>query len=179
MPQAHNRAAAVAAADSMKISMVPNAAIALGLFCGVESFVMAPLPAGRHHRHTASSSFSSHMIGGSVGSTPTARTSSRVLMMGGFGGPVKKKKPAGVGRGQEAYQRQMKSFNGLVGAGADGVDVYVHREVSLLYLRYDMYQVTSGGFPCAFVQQQTSYLASWAQVLQTFRGGHANVRCYS
>lgn len=53
------------------------------------------------------------------------------MMMAGFGDPVKKKKkPAGVGRGQEAYQRQMKSFNGLVGAGAEGVDVYVHREVS-------------------------------------------------
>lgn len=52
------------------------------------------------------------------------------MMMGGFGGPAKKKKPVGVGRGQEAYQRQMKSFNGLVGAGAEGVDVYVHKEVS-------------------------------------------------
>ncbi len=50
-------------------------------------------------------------------------------MMGGFGEPVKKKKSVGVGRGQEAYQRQMKSFNGLRRAGAEGVDVYVHREV--------------------------------------------------
>eukprot|EP00752_Nemacystus_decipiens_P016888 g15120.t1 len=49
-------------------------------------------------------------------------------MMGGFGEPVKKKKVVGVGRGQEAYQRQVKSFNGLIGAGAEGTDVYVHRE---------------------------------------------------
>lgn len=52
------------------------------------------------------------------------------MMMGGFGEPVKKKKPVGVGRGQEAYQRQMKSYNGLIGAGAEGTDIYVHREVS-------------------------------------------------
>lgn len=52
--------------------------------------------------------------------------------MGGFGEPVKKKKPVGVGRGQEAYQRQMKSYNGLIGAGAEGTDVYVHREASCM-----------------------------------------------
>lgn len=116
--------------------MVPNAAVAFGLFCGVESFVVAPLPAGQQQHCTAvascASSFSSQTIGGSTTSTATARTSSRVMMMGGFGDPVKKKKkPTGVGRGQEAYQRQMKSFKGLVGAGAEGVDVYVHREVSV------------------------------------------------
>lgn len=72
------------------------------------------------------------MIGRSIGnrSAPPTTGSSRVMMMGGFGEPVKKKKSASVGRGQEAYQRQMKSYNGLVGAGAEGVDVYIHREVS-------------------------------------------------
>lgn len=66
-------------------------------------------------------------------------------MMGGFGEPVKKKKPAGVGRGQEAYQRQMKSFNGLRGAGAEGVDVYVHREV-----RY-----------CLWAQREANEASGW------------------
>lgn len=107
----------------MKFSMVPTAAVALGLSCGVESFV-APFPGGQQHRCT--SALSAHMI-----RTSGARSSSsNRLMMGGFGEPVKKKKPVGVGRGQEAYQRQMKSYNGLIGAGAEGTDIYVHREVS-------------------------------------------------
>lgn len=107
----------------MKVSMVPTMAVALGLLCGVESFV-APLPVGQ--RNQCTSSFSAHMI-----RTGAARSSSSSrLMMGGFGEPAKKKKPAGVGRGQEAYQRQIKSYNGLIGAGAEGTDIYVHRNVS-------------------------------------------------
>ncbi|CAM9747724.1 unnamed protein product [Scytosiphon promiscuus] len=111
----------------MKFSVVPNAALALGLFCQVEGFVVTPSPAGQH-RQTSCTSFSSHMIPSSRKASRAAKSSSRVVTMGGFGEPAKKKKTAGVGRGQEAYQRQMKSYNGLRGAGAEGVDVYVHRE---------------------------------------------------
>ncbi|CAM9782250.1 unnamed protein product, partial [Hapterophycus canaliculatus] len=115
----------------MKLSAVPNAALALGFFCHVDSFVVAPLPAGQHRQISCTSFLSSHMIpssGGGSRSSHAGKSSSGVVMMGGFGEPVKKKKPVGVGRGQEAYQRQMKSYNGLRGAGAEGVDVYVHRE---------------------------------------------------
>lgn len=110
----------------MKFSMVPTAAVALGLSCGVESFV-APFPVGQQSRCT--SSFPAHMIKISTGAARSSSSSSR-LQMGGFGEPVKKKKPVGVGRGQEAYQRQMRSYNGLIGAGAEGTDIYVHREAS-------------------------------------------------
>lgn len=105
--------------------MMPTAAVALGISCGVESFVV-PFPVGQPHR--CSSAFSAHMIRTHAGGARSR--SSRSLMMGGFGEPVKKKKPVGVGRGQEAYQRQMKSYNGLISAGAEGTDIYVHREVS-------------------------------------------------
>lgn len=113
---------------NMKISVVPGAAIALGLFCDVDSF--APLPAGWQLRQTSSAW---HMI---PSGRPRSATSSRVMMMGGFGGPVKKKKVVGVGRGQDAYQRQVKSYHGLIAAGAEGADVYVHREV-LRRIRFD------------------------------------------
>lgn len=108
----------------MKLSAAPRAAVALGLLYGVESFV-TPFLVGQQHR--CSSAFSTHMIRRGV--APVAR--SGCLMMGGFGEPVKKKKAVGVGRGQEAYQRQVKSYNGLTGAGAEGTDIYVHREVSM------------------------------------------------
>ncbi|CBJ26604.1 conserved unknown protein [Ectocarpus siliculosus] len=104
----------------MKISAVPSAAIALGLLCDVDSF--APLTAGWQLRQTSSAW---HMI---PSGRPRSATSSRVMMMGGFGGPEKKKKVVGVGRGQDAYQRQVKSYHGLTEAGAEGADVYVHRE---------------------------------------------------
>lgn len=49
-------------------------------------------------------------------------------MMGGFGAKPKETPPAaGAGKGQRAYERQMRSFNGLREAGAEGKDVYVHR----------------------------------------------------
>ena len=110
---------------AMKFSVVPTTAVALGLSCGVESFV-APFPVGQQHR--CSSAFSAHMIR-AAGARSSSSSRAR-LMMGGFGEPVKKKKPVGVGRGQEAYQRQMKSYNGLIAAGAEGTDLYVHREAS-------------------------------------------------
>lgn len=56
-------------------------------------------------------------------------------MMAGFGGKTSKKpkeKPAvvGAGRGQKIYERQMRSFTGLAGAGAEIVDVYVYEQNS-------------------------------------------------
>lgn len=55
--------------------------------------------------------------------------------MAGFGGNTSKKpkeKPAlvGAGKGQKVYERQMRSFTGLAGAGADVVDVYVYEQNS-------------------------------------------------
>lgn len=56
----------------------------------------------------------------------TARTRG-VYMMAGFGKKTKETPPLpGAGKGQRAYERQMKAFNGLKGAGAEIVDVYVY-----------------------------------------------------
>lgn len=115
----------------MKLSTMLNASVALGLSCGVESFVMAPLPA-RQSRHSsdfvassAANAPRSHMITHSR----TARTTATRIMMAGFGAKKKETPPlAGAGKGQKVYERQMRAFNGLRGAGAEGVDVYVHRE---------------------------------------------------
>ena len=50
-------------------------------------------------------------------------------MMAGFGAKKKETPPTpGAGKGQRVYERQMRSFNGLRSAGAEGVDVYVHRK---------------------------------------------------
>lgn len=50
-------------------------------------------------------------------------------MMGGFGAKKKETPPvSGAGRGQHTYVRQMRNFNGLKEAGAESVDVYVHRK---------------------------------------------------
>lgn len=48
--------------------------------------------------------------------------------MAGFGGKPKEKPQAtGARKGQRSYERQVRSYKGLRAAGAEGLDVYVHR----------------------------------------------------
>lgn len=113
---------------SMGLSMLLNAAFALVLSQSVESFVIAPIKTLQCKNLPSKSKFasSSHM-------TPRGlitRASTTAIMMAGFGSKSKpKEKPPtpGAGKGQSAYLRQVRSFEGLRGAGADGVDVYVSK----------------------------------------------------
>lgn len=114
----------------MRFSTTLNAAAALCLSFSVESFTTAPLPK-RQCRYSSDQLASSH------GSPPRSHmipvpsnTATKALsMMAGFGAKKKETPPTpGAGKGQRVYERQMRSFNGLRGAGADGVDVYVHRK---------------------------------------------------
>lgn len=60
---------------------------------------------------------------------PSNTATMALTMMAGFGAKKKETPPTpGAGKGQRVYERQMRSFNGLRGAGAEGVDVYVHRK---------------------------------------------------
>ncbi|CAM9220865.1 unnamed protein product [Choristocarpus tenellus] len=54
------------------------------------------------------------------------RYESTLTMATGFGKVDDQMKPRGAGRGTKAFERQMRSFDGLKKAGAEIVDVYAH-----------------------------------------------------
>lgn len=119
----------------MRFSTTLNVVAALCLSCSVESFTTAPLPT-RQSRYSSDQLASSHgyysprshMIP-VPSATTTAAATKALAMMAGFGAKKKETPPTpGAGKGQRVYERQMRSFNGLRGAGAEGVDVYVHRK---------------------------------------------------
>ena len=114
----------------MRFSTTLNVAATICLSCSVDSFTTAPLPTGQCRYspdHLGSSHGYSprpHMI--PIPGTTTPKT---ITMMAGFGAKKKETPPTpGAGKGQRVYERQMRSFNGLRSAGAEGVDVYVHRK---------------------------------------------------
>lgn len=114
----------------MRFSTTLNAAAALCLSCSVESFTTAPLP-NRECRYSSDRLASSHGYSPRSHMIPVPSTTATkaLSMMAGFGAKKKETPPTpGAGKGQRVYERQMRSFNGLRGAGAEGVDVYVHRK---------------------------------------------------
>ena len=106
---------------AMTISVLLGPLIMFGLFCVATSFVVNPSLRTKRLQHDSLAPF---MI-------PTARTrtsSTTRVMMAGFGAKPKETPPAtGAGRGQRVYERQVRSYKGLRAAGAEGIDVYVHR----------------------------------------------------
>lgn len=125
--------------STMTTSMFHSAALTLVLcFSVAESFVVAPAgpafvpsSAVACRQHTSYSDRALHVPRSHPICTRAAptRTSATVTMMGGFGAKKKETPPTiGAGKGQHAYVRQMRNFNGLKEAGAESVDVYVNRK---------------------------------------------------
>lgn len=96
-------------------------AIALGIPCSVESFPLThSLTTKSFFRHDSLARFM-------IPTTRCTRGTSRVMMAGFGAKPKEKPQATGAGKGQRAYERQVRSYKGLRAAGAEGLDVYVHR----------------------------------------------------
>lgn len=96
-------------------------AVALGISCSVESFSLTP--------SLTTKSFFKHdsLVPFMIPTARCARGTSRVMMAGFGAKPKEKPQSTGAGKGQRAYERQVRSYKGLRAAGAEGLDVYVHR----------------------------------------------------